>query len=132
MRKIGNKRMRVYSDAQRAARASVMRVSMPAKSLVRELATTEEVSWGQSKIRRIGVPGGTQLNVRRATSFLLSWRGTAFKSALTSIAALVHLVVFAGLCIGAWYADRRLRPHSIDITVYVINAEIVEVSSVSI
>ena len=60
-----------------------------------------EQSWGPSKVRRIGVPGAdVHLNTRRACVDIFRWRGSAWKAALTSPAAAMHVLVYAAL----WYA----------------------------
>lgn len=69
---------------------------------------SKEAMWGASKVRRIGVPGGLQINPRDSTRFIFRWKGTAFKAAFTSVAALLHVLVFALICAGAYFVQRLL------------------------
>lgn len=106
-----------------ATRAAVRRASRLPNAA---FAGSEEVSWGESKIKRIGVPGGTQINIRRSGRFLLcTWRGTAFKSALTSVAAVTHFSIYGALCVCAWYVETEYGD-VVHITVYNVAASFVE------
>ena len=67
------------------------------------LSSGDEVSWGESRIRRVGVPGGQQLNLRQSTRFIFRWKGTAFKAALTSIATILHIILLGAFCVFARY-----------------------------
>ena len=83
-----------------------------------------ERSWGPSKVKRVGVPGGLQLNTRQTLKFVFRWRGTAFKAAMTSWAALVHVAVFVGMWQLATFAQHSLLSDR-SIEVYIIEAEVV-------
>ena len=68
----------------------------------------DEQSWGQSTVRRIGVPGAeVHLNTRRATAFIFRWRGTSWKAAFTSTAAYLHVGIYIGIWQALWYAKRQ-------------------------
>ena len=101
-------------DIGKAARAAT----------ARQLVSKDEVSWGESGVKRIGVPGGTQLNVRQATRFIFRWHGTAFKAALTSVAAVIHLAIYGVLCVCATHlADREFEDPT-EIRVYMVDEEV--------
>ena len=85
----------------------------------------DKVAWGDSRRKRLGVPGGKQINVHRATAFIFQWHGTSFKSALTSIAALLHFGVYAGLWRLAVWMDSR----GVEVARYAIDDEVVNAIS---
>ena len=53
------------------------------------------------KSRRVGVPGGRQVDPRRTWQELFSWRGGALKVAATSVSTYVHILVYVLLCVVA-------------------------------
>ena len=113
--KAATKSTRFLSNATRAA-------SRVARKTV-SLTSLDERTWGGSKVRRVGVPGGIQLNTRRTALFVFKWRGTAFKSALTSWAALLHACIY----IAAWQFAEYLNSDVMQdrsIEVYVVDPEV--------
>ena len=98
-----------------AATSSRFMAKLTQKSIRRAkdkiLATSlDERTWGNKGVRRVGVPGGLQLNTRRTTLFVLMWRGTAFKSAMTSWAALAHVLLY----IGFWQFAEYLHESTVE------------------
>ena len=83
-----------------------------------------ERSWGPSKVKRVGVPGGLQLNTRQTLKFVFRWRGTAFKAAMKSWAALAHCAVFVSMWQLATFAQQSLLSER-SIEVYLIEAEVI-------
>ena len=53
------------------------------------------------KSRRVGVPGGRQVDPRHTWQELFSWRGGALKVAATSVSTYVHILVYMLLCVVA-------------------------------
>mmetsp|Transcript_33265 Transcript_33265/g.87523 ORF Transcript_33265/g.87523 Transcript_33265/m.87523 type:complete len:415 (+) Transcript_33265:43-1287(+) len=114
------KSTRYISEATRAARRAAQRTVLA--------PTLDERNWGASRVRRVGVPGGIQLNTRRTASFVFKWHGTAFKSALTSWAALVHVALY----VAAWQFAEYLHHTTVaesdiqdrTISVYQVNEEV--------
>ena len=70
-------------------------VSKFATSWLEKFRTGDERSWGESSVKRIGVPGAeVHLNTRQATRYIFRWRGTAWKAAFTSPAAYLHMFFY--------------------------------------
>jgi len=53
------------------------------------------------KSKRIGVPGGRQIDPRHTWQELFSWRGGALKVAATSISTYIHVLMYLLLCVVA-------------------------------
>jgi len=82
----------------------------------------DSVAWGESKVKRLGVPGGRQINTNRATRFIFQWRGSSFKSACTSPAALLHVGLFAGF----WYLFNLLDDQGIQVRRFTVDTQIID------
>lgn len=93
------------------------------------IGSDQERSWGVTNVKRVGVPGGLQLNTRQTTRFVFRWRGTAFKAGLRSWAAVVHIGLFVLLWQLATYVQESIMEPGRLIDVYLIDDQVVSAFS---